>query len=54
MSMTEGDLFGEIAAIDGLPRSAWAYSLDKCHILEIPGAIFNRLARGNQDFASSF
>ena len=23
VSMTEGDLFGEIAAIDGLPRSAW-------------------------------
>ena len=50
-SMTEGDLFGEIAAIDGLPRSAWVYSMDECHILEIPGAIFKSLARGNQDFA---
>ena len=49
--MTEGDLFGEIAAIDGLPRSAWVYSLDECYILEIPGAIFKSLARGNQDFA---
>ena len=50
-SMTEGDLFGEIAAIDGLPRSAWVYSMGECHVLEIPGQIFNSLARGNQDFA---
>lgn len=50
-SLSEGDLFGEMAAIDGLPRSAWVYSISECHILEIPGKVFMSLAESNHQFA---
>ena len=50
-SLSDGDVFGEIAAIDGLPRSAWVYSISECHILEISGKVFKSIARSNHDFA---
>ena len=50
-SLSDGDLFGEMAAIDGLPRSAWVYAISECHILEIPGKVFRSLVRSNHDFA---
>lgn len=41
--MTTGDTFGEIAAVDGRPRSARAVALDNCHIACLPADAFVQL-----------
>lgn len=41
--MEEGDVFGEIALLDGLPRSAGAEALDDSKLLVIDRALFLRL-----------
>jgi CRP/FNR family transcriptional regulator, cyclic AMP receptor protein len=37
-----GDMFGELASIDGQPRSASIFALDDCLILSIPARIFKQ------------
>ncbi len=38
--LAEGDYFGEISAIDGLPRSASVMAVDECVILALPQRLF--------------
>lgn len=45
-----GDVFGEIAALDGGPRSASARAISPAVILSIPIQYFTRLASENPDF----
>ena len=39
----EGDMFGELAAIDGLPRSAWVCTITPCQMATAPGSEFLNL-----------
>jgi CRP/FNR family cyclic AMP-dependent transcriptional regulator len=39
-TLREGDVFGELAAIDGLPRSASVITQTSCTIVVIPGKVF--------------
>jgi len=39
-TLNAGDIFGELAAIDGLPRSAWVIARTECRIAIIKGDIF--------------
>lgn len=39
-TLREGDIFGELAAIDGLPRSAWVIAKTPCRIGTIQGDVF--------------
>jgi len=39
-TLGEGDVFGELAAIDGLPRSAWVITKSNCIIATLPGKAF--------------
>ena len=38
-----GDFFGELAAIDGGPRSAWVVALSDCVLARVAGETFHRL-----------
>jgi CRP-like cAMP-binding protein len=42
-SLSTGDVFGELAAIDGLPRSAAVVTQTNCTIAVIPGKVFVQL-----------
>ena len=42
-TFTAGDFFGELAAIDGLPRSAWVWTMKPSKVLVMPGAVFREL-----------
>jgi CRP-like cAMP-binding protein len=37
-----GDMFGEMAPIDGQPRSATIIALDDCVLISVPGAVFRQ------------
>ncbi|MBI1950710.1 MAG: cyclic nucleotide-binding domain-containing protein, partial [Acidobacteria bacterium] len=39
--MEKGDFFGEIAVLEGLPRTASAEALDACELIEINSATFD-------------
>jgi CRP-like cAMP-binding protein len=39
-SIAEGGMFGEMAAIDGLPRSAWVCAVNDCMVIKISKEIF--------------
>jgi CRP/FNR family transcriptional regulator, cyclic AMP receptor protein len=41
--MTAGQMFGELSAIDGMPRSAHAIALTSCEIISIPANSFWKL-----------
>ena len=40
-TLRPGDFFGELAILDGAPRSATAVALETCETLELPRAIFH-------------
>ena len=46
-ALKEGDMFGEMAIIDGLPRSAWICAITSCRIATLPGEVFLELAKKN-------
>jgi CRP/FNR family transcriptional regulator, cyclic AMP receptor protein len=46
-----GSLFGELAAIDGHPRSASAIATEATQVVAIEAATFSRLLAGHPDFA---
>ena len=50
-ALSSGDMFGEMAAIDGLPRSAWVCSITHCKVICLPGKDFIELVIGNPNMA---
>ena len=50
-SLCSGDIFGEMAAIDCGPRSAWVLAVTDCKLFRIPGSIFMNLAERNHKFS---
>jgi CRP-like cAMP-binding protein len=46
-TLREGDMFGELAAIDGLPRSAWVCTITPCQMATAPSSAFLKLLSGN-------
>lgn len=50
-ALKNGDVFGELAAIDGLPRSAWVCTISPCTVGAVPGPAFLDLVTGNRDMA---
>jgi pSer/pThr/pTyr-binding forkhead associated (FHA) protein len=49
--MEKGDFFGEIAVLEGLPRTASAESLDDVELIEINSTTFDRMIRANIEIA---
>ena len=45
-----GDFFGELAAIDDMPRSASAVAMEPCELAIMPQQIFIDLVKKNSDF----
>jgi CRP/FNR family transcriptional regulator, cyclic AMP receptor protein len=45
-----GEFFGELAAIDGQPRSANVTALHRSELCRMPGAVFNELVDGPAEF----
>jgi len=52
-SAAEGEMFGEMAAIDGLPRSAWVCAITDCKLIKIREETFMGFVRSNSTFAIS-
>ncbi len=52
-TFSEGDFFGELAAIDGLPRSAWVWTMTPCTVAVMPGQIFRDLTTSNPELSLS-
>lgn len=50
-TMEEGEMFGEMALIDGEPRSASAVAVGPTRLIAIDRAMFHKLVRDNPDFA---
>lgn len=50
-SVTEGGMFGEMAAIDGLPRSAWVCAVDNCMVIKISKETFLSYLQKNPTFS---
>jgi CRP-like cAMP-binding protein len=50
-TLREGDHFGEIALVDGGPRSATVIALDELYAIEIPGRVFLELLAHDLEFA---
>jgi CRP/FNR family transcriptional regulator, cyclic AMP receptor protein len=48
-SLKDGDMFGEMAAIDGMPRSAWVCAISTCKVICLPGTTFLNLLKSNND-----
>ncbi|MEK9673564.1 MAG: Crp/Fnr family transcriptional regulator [Rhodospirillaceae bacterium] len=46
-ALKDGDVFGELAAIDGLPRSAWVCTITNCLVGAAPGPVFLDLVKKN-------
>ena len=49
----QGELFGELAALDGQPRQEFAEAVEDCEVLAIPGADFIALLESRADLALS-
>ena len=49
--LSAGQMFGELAAIDGLPRSAAVIAETECALIELPQKQFISLVGSNSDFA---
>ena len=50
-SVVEGGMFGEMAAIDGLPRSAWVCAVNDCLVIKISKEIFVSYLQKNPTFS---
>ena len=50
-SLAEGGMFGEMAAIDGLPRSAWVCAVNDCMVIKISKEIFLSYLQKNPAFS---
>jgi len=50
-SVAEGGMFGEMAAIDGLPRSAWVCAVNDCMVIKISKEIFLSYLQKNPTFS---
>ena len=50
-SVVEGGMFGEMAAIDGLPRSAWVCAVNDCLVIKISKEIFVSFLQKNSKFS---
>lgn len=49
--LTAGDFFGEMALLEGLPRSASAEVVEPSQIIEVSGETFEEMIRGNIEIA---
>ena len=47
--LKDGDMFGELAAIDGLPRSAWVCTITPCQMVTCPRKVFMKLLSDNAE-----
>jgi CRP/FNR family cyclic AMP-dependent transcriptional regulator len=52
-SAAQGEMFGEMAAIDGLPRSAWVCAISYCKLIRIKEETFMGFVKNNSTFAIS-
>lgn len=52
-SAAKGEMFGEMAAIDGLPRSAWVCAISYCKLIKIREETFMDFVKNNSTFAIS-
>ena len=50
-SLNDGEMFGEMAAIDGFPRSAWVCAISTCKIISLPGSTFINILKNNADIS---
>ena len=50
-TLKEGDMFGEMAIIDKLPRSAWISTITPCRLASLPGALFLEMVKQNADIS---
>ena len=50
-SIAEGGMFGEMAAIDGLPRSAWVCAVNDCMVIKLSKEIFLSYLQNNPTFS---
>ena len=50
-SIAGGGMFGEMAAIDGLPRSAWVCAVNECMVIKISKEIFLSYLQKNSKFS---
>ena len=48
-SLKDGEMFGEMAAIDDFPRSAWVCAISNCKVISLPGSTFINLLKNNAD-----
>jgi len=44
-------MFGEMAAIDGFPRSAWVCAISTCKVISLPGNTFINILKNNADIS---
>ena len=50
-SLNDGEMFGEMAAIDGLPRSAWVCAISTCKVISLPGDTFINILKNNANIS---
>ena len=50
-TLSEGDIFGELSAIDDLPRSAWIRAMMPCTVMAMPGSYFRELVTSHPGLA---
>lgn len=50
-SLKDGEMFGEMSAIDGLPRSAWVCAISTCKVISLSGNEFINLLKNNADIS---
>ena len=48
-SLKDGEMFGEMDAIDDFPRSAWVCAISDCKVISLPGKTFINLLKNNAD-----
>ena len=49
-TLSSGDIFGEMAAIDCEPRAAWVLAVTDCKLFKIPSSVFINLVERNHKF----
>jgi CRP/FNR family transcriptional regulator, cyclic AMP receptor protein len=50
-SLKDGEMFGEMAAIDGFPRSAWVCAISTCKVISLPGNTFINILKNNANIS---